>query len=383
MPRPWALATASRNDDSSRSCSPTWSARRPWPKAATPELVRDLLSRYYDIARTIVGATAVRSRSSSATPSRRPGACRSPMRTMPSAPCGQPSSSSTPSRRSILARRIAPLVLRAAVMTGDVAASLGAASEGYVSGDLVNSASRLQGAADPGTVLVDDATARASDAAIAYERVPDVIVRGRSEPIPASRAVRVVAGRGGSKRTARLEAPFVGRDDESRLLKELFHATTRDHRARLVSIVGIAGIGKSRLAWELEKYIDGLVEGVYWHAGRSPAYGDGLAFWALAEMVRARAGIADGDDQTETATKLASTLDRWLTDATERAWVGSEGRRAARRSARCRRVERMSCSLPGGRCSSGCPRTARPSWCSRTSTGPKTACSTSSRSSSR
>ncbi len=78
--------------------------------------------------------------------------------------------------------------------------------------------------------------------------------------MPAWRALRVVAARGGRNRATRSRRPFVGRDDEMRLLKDLFHATGRDHRARLVSVVGPAGIGKSRLAWEFLKYIDGLIE---------------------------------------------------------------------------------------------------------------------------
>src|SRR6185295_17791912 len=64
------------------------------------------------------------------------------------------------------------------------------------------------------------------------------------------------------------------------------HATGRDGKARLVSILGPAGIGKSRLAWEFLKYVDGLVETLYWHDGRSPAYGEGITFWALGEMIR-------------------------------------------------------------------------------------------------
>ena len=100
------------------------------------------------------------------------------------------------------------------------------------------------------------------------------------------------AGNIGLGHAERLEAPFVGRDDELRLVKEVFLQTARERRPRLVSVTGVAGIGKTRLAWELEKYCEGLVETVYWHEGRSPAYGDGLAFWALAEMVRQRARIA-------------------------------------------------------------------------------------------
>ena len=79
-------------------------------------------------------------------------------------------------------------------------------------------------------------------------------------------------------------------------MKELLHATAREHKARLVSVTGIPGIGKSRLCWEFLKYVDGLAETVYWHQGRSPAYGEGITFGALGEMVRIRAGINESED---------------------------------------------------------------------------------------
>ncbi len=101
--------------------------------------------------------------------------------------------------------------------------------------------------------------------------------------------------RGGARRRSALEAPFVGRDEELRLVKDLFHATIREQKPRLVTVIGQAGIGKSRLGWEFEKYIDGVTLTAYWHAGRSPSYGEGISFWALAEMVRERAGIAESD----------------------------------------------------------------------------------------
>ena len=88
-------------------------------------------------------------------------------------------------------------------------------------------------------------------------------LKGKATPVPAWQAVRVVAERGGRKRAESLAAPVVGRDDELRLLKELFHATSRERRARLVSVIGPGGIGKTRLAWEFEKYLDGLVENVW------------------------------------------------------------------------------------------------------------------------
>ena len=128
-----------------------------------------------------------------------------------------------------------------------------------------------------------------------FEPVGDQVLKGKAAPVPAWRAVRVVAQRGGVGRSEALEAPFVGRDEELRQLKELFHATAREGRARLVSVVGPGGIGKTRLAWEFLKYVDGLVDRVWWHAGRSPAYGDGVTFWALGEMVRgARGSRRDG-----------------------------------------------------------------------------------------
>jgi class 3 adenylate cyclase len=213
------------------------------------------------------------------------------------------------------------LVARAAVMTGEAAVDPTAVGEGMVTGDLVNTASRLQGSAPPGGVLVDEATMRATDVAVAFEGVGALELKGKTEPVEAWRALRVVAGRGGARRSSRLEAPFVGRDDELRLLKELYHATARDRRSRLISVTGVGGIGKSRLAWELEKYSDGLAETIYWHSGRSPAYGEGLAFWALAEMIRSRAGVVEGDDPSTTSSKLESSLRRWIPDAEERAWV--------------------------------------------------------------
>ena len=140
-------------------------------------------------------------------------------------------------------------------------------------------------------------------------------------PVTAYRAVRVIAERGGRGRSDRLEAALVGRDDELRLLKDLFHATAREKRPRIVSITGQAGVGKSRITRELLRYIDGIVETVYWHSGRSPAYGEGITFWALGEMVRERAGLAENDDEATTRTKVAATVEQWVHDEQERRWI--------------------------------------------------------------
>ena len=219
-------------------------------------------------------------------------------------------------------RSLGPAIeARAGVLTGEAAVTLGATNQGMVAGDLVNTASRLQSVAQPGTVLVGEATHRAASRAIAFEEVGGQVLKGRTSPVPAWRALRVVAEVGGRNRSETLEAPFVGRDEEFRLLKDLFHATGREKRARLISIIGPGVICKSRLSWEFSKYTDGLMETTYWHVGRSPAYGEGITFWALGEMVRRRVGLAETDDEPTTRAKLAETLATWITDEDERRWI--------------------------------------------------------------
>jgi class 3 adenylate cyclase/tetratricopeptide (TPR) repeat protein len=210
---------------------------------------------------------------------------------------------------------------RAGVMTGEAAVTLGATNQGMVAGDLVNTASRLQSIAPPGTVLVGESTERSASSAIVFEAVGPQQLKGKETPVPAYRALRVVAERGGRGRSDRLEAPFVGRDDDFRLIKELVHATGKERRPKIVSITGVAGVGKSRLAWELNKYLDGIAETVFWHSGRSPAYGEGIAFWALGEMVRSRAGLVETDDEPTTRAKIREAVVRWVPVEEERAWI--------------------------------------------------------------
>ena len=210
---------------------------------------------------------------------------------------------------------------RAGVLTGEAVATIGAHDQGLVTGDLVNTASRLQSAAEPGTVLVGERTQRSASKSIVFTQVADLALKGKQDTVPAWRAVRVVGEVGGSNRGTAPEPPFIGRDAELRLAKELLHATGRENRPKLLTLSGVAGIGKSRLSWELQKYIDGLMEIVYWHEGRCPSYGEGVTFWALAEMVRYRARISDTDTTARSAELLDECLAEYVDDLDERSWL--------------------------------------------------------------
>jgi class 3 adenylate cyclase/predicted ATPase len=210
------------------------------------------------------------------------------------------------------------LQARAGVLTGHAAVEVGAESEGMVLGDTVNTASRLQALAHPGAVLVDSVTRRASEAAIAYEDAGVHVVKGREQPVHAWSALRVVAGAGGSRRASGPEAPFVGRQRQLTAIIDASDDSARAGRARHVVVVGEAGAGKSRLLWEFFKHLDGVEEVRWWHQGRCLAYGEGVAFWALAEMVRSRAGILEEDPPPTARAKLHDAVSQHVADERER-----------------------------------------------------------------
>jgi len=278
-----------------------------------PEEVRELLSHYFDVAREVI--------------ERYGGTVEKFIGDAVMAVWGAPTAHEDDAERAVRAaldvvdavRSLAPgLEARGGVLTGEAAVTIGARGQGMVAGDLVNTASRLQSVAPTGVVLVGESTQRATSGAIAYEEAGDQLLKGKTAPVPAWRALRVIAERGGRGRGDRLEAPFVGRDSELRLLKDLFHATARERRVRLVSITGQGGVGKSRLAWELRKYADGVVDQVWWHEGRSPAYGEGITFWALGEMVRSRASLVETDDPAMTRAKVSEATARFVPEGEER-----------------------------------------------------------------
>jgi len=212
------------------------------------------------------------------------------------------------------------LAVRVGILTGEASVGPGGNEQGLVVGDMVNTASRLQSIADSGTVFVGEATRRAIGDAIAFTELGDQTVKGKDVPVAAWRADRV-RGAVGEAVGEGIEPPFVGRVDDLRLLKDMFAAVQRENRMRLVSIIGQGGIGKSRLIEEFGNYLDGIVDTVYWHEGRSPSYGDGVTLWALGEMVRSRAHIAEIYDEVTTRELLRDAIRDWVPDPEEAEWL--------------------------------------------------------------
>ncbi len=198
---------------------------------------------------------------------------------------------------------------------------MGAERQGMVAGDLVNTASRVQSVADPGAVFVGASTRRATEQTVVYEEAGAFELKGKDGLLPLWRALRVVSGARGSLKSTGLEAPFVGRDRELRQIKDLFHTCAEERKAHLISVTGIAGIGKSRLGWEFYKYFDGLPQLTYWHRGRCLAYGDGVTYWALADMVRMRCRIVEDEEPATALEKLRATLEEHIPDPEERRFV--------------------------------------------------------------
>jgi tetratricopeptide (TPR) repeat protein len=214
------------------------------------------------------------------------------------------------------------LHLRVAVTTGEALVSLSARpseGEGMASGDVVNTAARLQSAAPTDGILVDETTYRATSHVIDYQPVEGVEAKGKSEPVAAWEAVEA-RSRYGVDAAQAPRAPLIGRKRELDLLVDALGRVREGRAPQLVTLVGVPGIGKSRLVYELFQAVENDPEIIYWRQGRSLPYGEGVSFWALGEMVKAHAGLLETDSPDEADSKLRRSVGDLLEDA-DAEWV--------------------------------------------------------------
>jgi class 3 adenylate cyclase/tetratricopeptide (TPR) repeat protein len=214
------------------------------------------------------------------------------------------------------------LQVRIGITTGEALVALAArpeAGEGMASGDVVNTAARLQAAAPTNGILVDETTQRATRETIDYREPSTVEAKGKAEPLQVWEAVQARA----RVQVERLErAALIGRDQELSVLRGALERARDERATQLITLVGVPGIGKSRLVFELFKAIETGAWGlVFWRQGRSLPYGDGVSFWALAEMVKAQAGILETDDDRQVADKLARAVSELFGQDREAQWV--------------------------------------------------------------
>jgi class 3 adenylate cyclase/tetratricopeptide (TPR) repeat protein len=202
------------------------------------------------------------------------------------------------------------LQVRIGINTGEAVVALEARpeqGEGIVTGDVVNTASRLQGAAPVNGIACSEQTYRQTERIFEYEELAPVQVKGKTDQLPLYRPLHARA-RFGSDVTRTHTTPLVGRELEKPLLIGIFERAAQQRSCQLVTIVGEPGVGKSRLCTELFAYIEERPELVTWRQGRCLPYGDGIAFWALGEIVKAECGILESDSPAEVEAKLERAL---------------------------------------------------------------------------
>jgi class 3 adenylate cyclase/tetratricopeptide (TPR) repeat protein len=203
--------------------------------------------------------------------------------------------------------------LRVGINSGEVLA--GQVGDEYtVMGDAVNVAARLQAAARPGSITVGEGTFRTTRQAIEYEQLEPLTLKGKSEPVPAWEAGRVLAP-SATRRVGRAETPLIGRDDESALLASLFDRVVREGRPHLVTVIGQAGVGKSRLMRDLTSKLAGRPDHPAIREGNCPAYGARISYWALAEVIREQFEIVDTDDPGVAWEKLRRGIEELVSEA--------------------------------------------------------------------
>ena len=214
------------------------------------------------------------------------------------------------------------LHVRIAVNTGDALISLGARlseGEGMASGDVVNTTARLQSAAPVDGILVGEQTYRATERAVEYRQAEPVQAKGKVAPIPVWEAVQARA-RFGVDLAGAGRAKLVGRVRELDLLADALTRARAERTPQLVTLVGVPGIGKSRLVYELFQVVERDPELIRWRQGRSLSYGEGVTYWALGEMAKAEAGILESDSAAEAEAKLARSA-RDVVGDDEAEWV--------------------------------------------------------------
>ena len=274
------------------------------------------------------------------------------------------------------------LELRVGITTGEALVQLDAqpdAGEGMASGDVVNTAARLQSAAPVNGVLVDETTYRATRPRVDYEDAEPVEAKGKAEPIAVWQA-QTAHSRFGVDVAHEARAELVGRERELGVIRDAFERARHERTPQLLTLVGVPGIGKSRLVYELSRIADADPELVTWRQGRCLAYGDGVTLWALSEIVKAQAGIVEQDSPGDVEQKLRAAVADVLADTGDASWVESQLRSlvglVSRVGAR-RRPPTGRPSPPGDAFSKRWPSSGRSSSSSRTSTGRTRACSTS------
>jgi DNA-binding SARP family transcriptional activator len=220
--------------------------------------------------------------------------------------------------RDWLAEQAGPQQARIAVATGEAHVTLGARvaeGEPVAVGEVVNTAARLQAAAPVNGVLVGEQTFRATRHAVEYREAQPVAAKGKSEPVRVWEAIRALAPPGVD--LSRHRSPFVGRERELAALQERLAWAASERSPQLVTILGVPGIGKTRLLLELQQTAVRADEPLTWRQGRSLPYGDGVSFWALGEIVKAEAAILESDPAETARSKLANAVERIVDDPAE------------------------------------------------------------------
>ncbi|MGE5460915.1 MAG: ATP-binding protein [Solirubrobacterales bacterium] len=205
------------------------------------------------------------------------------------------------------------LAMRIGVEAGEVLVDVERAAgprDRMLTGDAVNTAARLQAAAEPGHIVVGPGVYASTKDVIEYREMEPLALKGKAEPVPAWRALRIKARTRGERPRLGLEARLVGRDEELAMLKQTLRRVQTEGRPALVTVIGPAGVGKSRLVAELERYIEGLPEIVYWRRGRCLAYGN-TSYSAFADAIKAQCEIFENDG-AEVAAKKADDAAREL-----------------------------------------------------------------------